>query len=77
MMLNCDSRDRFVDQYLTLMIDSFSWTPMSADTLINFILKYSAFTFANLILTAFFLINAFILAYSKKQVFSLSGYYYK
>ena len=30
MMLNCDPRDRFVDQYLKLMIDSFLahlWVP--------------------------------------------------
>ena len=26
MMLNCDSRDRFVDQYLTFMKESFSCT---------------------------------------------------
>ena len=31
MMPNCDPRDRFVDQYLKLMIDSFSCTPMGAD----------------------------------------------
>ena len=28
MMLNCDRRYRFVDQYLTLMIGYFSCTPM-------------------------------------------------
>ena len=31
-MPNCDLRDRFVDQYLKLIIDSFSCTPMGADT---------------------------------------------
>ena len=31
-MPNCDPRDRFLDQYLTLMIDSFSCTPMGVDT---------------------------------------------
>ena len=31
MMPNCDPRDRFNDQYLKLMIDSFSCTPMGAD----------------------------------------------
>ena len=31
-LLNCDRRDRFIDQYLTLMIDSFSCTPMGTDT---------------------------------------------
>ena len=30
-MPNCDLRDRFVDQYIKLMIDSFSCTPMGAD----------------------------------------------
>ena len=34
-MLNCDLRARFVDQYLTLMIDFFSYTPMGADTYIK------------------------------------------
>ena len=29
MMINCDLRDGFVDQYLTLMIDSFSCTPLT------------------------------------------------
>ena len=33
MMLNFDAWDRFEDQYLTLMIDSFSCTPMGANTL--------------------------------------------
>ena len=31
-MPNCDPRDRFVDQYLKLRIDSFSCTPMGANT---------------------------------------------
>ena len=31
MMLNCDPSGRFVDQYLTLIIDYFSCTPMCAD----------------------------------------------
>ena len=31
-VLNSDPRDRFVDQFRTLMIDSFSCTPMGADT---------------------------------------------
>ena len=37
MMLNCVSRDRFVDQYmyLTLRVDSFSCIPMGADTSIK------------------------------------------
>ena len=30
-MPNCDPRDRFVDQYLKLMIDFFSCTSMGAD----------------------------------------------
>ena len=29
---NCDPRDRFVDRYLKLMTDSFSCTPMGANT---------------------------------------------
>ena len=33
MMPNSDPRDRFVDQYLKLMIDSFSCTPVGADAL--------------------------------------------
>ena len=32
MMPNIDPRDRFVDHYLKLMIDSTSCTPMGADT---------------------------------------------
>ena len=35
MMPNCDPRDRFVDQYLTLVIDSFSCTHMGADIELN------------------------------------------
>ena len=44
MMLSCDLRDRFVDQYLTRMIDLFL-AHLSHRHLnqINFSLKYSAF----------------------------------
>ena len=57
MMINCDPRDRFVDQCLTLtfMIGSISCTPMGAKTLINSNLpfEYFAFRSAILILTSF------------------------
>ena len=55
MMPNCDPRDRFLDQYLTLMIDSYSCTPMGVDTLIKikFNLKYFAFAPAILFLHHF------------------------
>ena len=53
-MPNCDPWDRFVDQYLKLMIDSFSCTPMGAALdFIHIYLKYFAFTSAILILTSF------------------------
>ena len=54
-MPNCDPRDRFVNQYLKLMIYSFSCTPMGADTngFIHIYLKYFAFMSAILILTSF------------------------
>ena len=49
MMPNCDPRDRFVDQYPKLMIDSFSCTLIIWVPTLDFIhiyLKYFAFTSA-------------------------------
>ena len=39
-MVNCDPRDRSVDQHLTLVVDSFSCTPMGADTGVKLIQLY-------------------------------------
>ena len=53
-MPNCDQRDRFVDQYLKLMMDSFLahlWVPTL--DFIHIYLKYFTFTSAILILTSF------------------------